>query len=76
MLKKGLFDRLCKKFLPKYIRFWPLYYWLAMWSAPIRYRALMNLPARNDTAWQALRITIRKGPAHSEVVKVLKKGTI
>lgn len=76
MRNKKLFDRLCEWLLPKYIRFRPSYYWLAIWSAPVRYEASTNLPACNDTAWKALRITIRKGPAHSEIVKVLKKGTI
>jgi len=70
------------KYLPVYIRFWPSYYWLAMWSAPIRYNNKWKVNGewvpccRHDSYLEALRITIRKGPAHSKIIKVIKKGVI
>jgi len=56
------------KIFPKYIRLWPTYFWLAMWSAP-NYR-------KKETNWQALRITIRHGKYHSTLIKTIKKGII
>ena len=67
-------DKFCKKYLPRYIRLWPSWYWLAVWSAPVRYKGNENLPPRNDTAWEALRITIRKDEFYSKCVFVIKKG--
>ena len=60
-----MFDKLCKKYLPIYFRFWPASYWLAIWSAPFK-----------TSAWVALRITIRKGEHHSLLVRAVKKGTV
>jgi len=60
-----MFDKLCKKYLPIYFRFYPTNYWLAIWSAPF-----------NTTAWVALRITIRKGEFHSKPVFQIKKGAV
>jgi len=72
-----MFDKFCKKFLPIYFRFWPTqYYWVAIWSAPVGYKASKNLKARNDTAWKALRITIRKGEYHSKLIATIKQGII
>ena len=71
-----MFDKFCTKFLPIYIRFWPTYYWLAIWSAPVRYKANKNLSARNDTAWKALRITIRQDECYSRLIFTIKKGVI
>ena len=50
---------------PIYIRLWPSYYWLAIWSAPY-----------NETLWKALRITLRHGEYHSELLFTVKKGSI
>ena len=71
-----MFNKFCTRFLPVYFRFWPTSFWLAIWSAPVRYKATGNLKARNDTAWQALRVTIRHGECHSKVIFVVKQGTI
>ena len=71
-----MFDKFCKKFLPVYFRFWLTQYWLAIWAAPVRYKASKNLKARNDTAWEALRITIRKGEYHSKLITTIKHGVI
>ena len=60
-----MFDKLCKKYLPIYFRFWPTSYWLAIWSAPFK-----------TSAWAALRFTIRKGKYHSLLVGAIKKGTV
>ena len=58
-----IFTKLCEKCLPVYIKFWPNY-WLAIWSAP-----------HKTTALKALRITIRKGEYHSELIATIKRGT-
>jgi len=72
-----MFDRFCEKFLPVYLRFWPTNYWLAIWSAPVRCKGVENvLPDRKDTAWQALRITIRRGECHEHLVLTIKQGVI
>jgi len=71
-----MFNAFCVAFLPKYIRFWPTNYWLAIWSAPVRYVAVGGLAARHDTAWQALRITIRHGEYHSRLICIIKHGVI
>ena len=71
-----MFDKFCEKFLPVYIRFWTTRYWLAIWSAPVRYEGNENISSRNDTAWQALRITIRRGECHSLLFFTIKKGVI
>ena len=70
-IKKWIFE----KQLPIYFRFWPTQYWLAIWCAPARYIGNEDLPSRNDSYWKALRITVRKGSCHSELVCVLKEGT-
>lgn len=67
-----MFNKFCIKFLPVYFRI--AKYTLAIWSAPIRYRTSKNLPARNDSAWKALRITIRN--KMDRPIFVLKQGTI
>ena len=72
----AMFNMFCDKFLPIYARFWPSLCWLAVWSAPVRYSATKELPARNDTAWKALRITIRRGVSHSKRIFTIKKGII
>ena len=59
---------LFKRILPVYIRLWPTYYWVAIWSAPDR--------SHNETDWEALRITLRRGQHHSEVIRVFKTGII
>ncbi len=56
----------CLKYLPLYIRIWPTYHWIAIWSGPM-------YPV---THWQALRITLRYGKYHSRLMNVIKKGTI
>lgn len=77
-MKKWFFE----KCLPIYFRFKPTWYWIALWSAPVRFKGKWRVNKkwvpveRNDTDWQALRITIRKGCAHSKLVRVLKKGVI
>ncbi len=77
-MKKWFFER-C---LPTYIRLRPTWYWLAIWCAPTRFKGewRMNrkwVPVeRNDTYWQALRITIRKGLYHSRLVYAIKEGTV
>lgn len=76
-----MFDKLCKKYLPVYFQFLPNY-WLAIWSAPVRYRGQWKINnewffvSRNDTVWQSLRITIRKGQFHENSLIVLKRGTV
>ena len=60
--------KLFSKYLPKYINFWSEC-WLAVWSAP-------TIPCSTIDYFRALRITLRKGPYHSIVVLVLKRGTI
>ena len=59
---------LFKRILPVYIRLWPTYHWIAIWSAPDR--------SHNETDLEALRITLRRGPCHSELIRVLKGGRI
>ena len=71
-MKTNLYNKL----LPIYFKFRPTNFWLALWSAPVRYRGSKNLKARFDTYWQALRITIRKGQCHERIIQVLKKGII
>ena len=77
-----MFDKLCKKYLPIYFRFWPTSYWLAIWSAPVRYNGEWKVDGewknvyRSDSSWAALRITIRKGEHHSLLVRSIKKGTV
>lgn len=67
--------------LPLYLQFFSGY-WLAIWCAPIRYNARWRINKewipveRNDTHWQALRITLRKGRYIGRVWKVIKKGTM
>jgi len=56
------------KIFPIYIRLWPSFFWLAMWSAP-NYR-------KKETDWQALRITLRHGEHHSQLIKIIKYGCI
>jgi len=60
--------KLFKGILPIYIKLWPTYYWIALWSAP-------NID-HGETDWQALRITLRKGLYHSELLRVFKAGII
>ena len=58
----------CLRYLPLYIRFWPTYHWLALWSAP-----------RLDVGqahWGSLRITLRYGKHHSRIMNVIKRGTV
>ena len=62
-----MFAKFCQKYLPIYWQFLPGY-WLAAWCAPVQ------CEGRNDTAWEALRITIRKGRYHSDIVAVIKQG--
>jgi len=69
-----MFDQFCEEVLPIYLRFWPTNYWLAIWSAPVRYKGTKDLPDRKDTAWQALRITIRYGGCHEHLVLTIKRG--
>ena len=57
-----LFERI----FPLYVRFWPTRYWLAMWSAPDY--------SNGETGWAALRVTIREGSHHSDIVAVIKPG--
>ena len=77
-MKKWVFE----KCLPIYIRLKPTWYWLAIWCAPVRFEGEWRvnkkwvLSEKNDTYWQALRITIRKGCSHSKLVRVLKEGII
>lgn len=77
-----MFERLCNKFLPKYIRIFCSRYWIAIWSAPVRYEGRWRIKGkwipvqRNDTAFQALRITIRYGDIHERIVYVVKKGVV
>ena len=61
-----MFNKICEKLLPIYIRFWPSSYWIAFWSSF----------SKNETAWKALRITVRHGKNHSKIFFVLKKGII
>lgn len=68
-------NKLYQKYLPIYFKFWPNY-WLAIWSAPVRYGACGNLEKRNDSYWKALRVTIRKGENHSQLVCILKHGVV
>lgn len=76
-----IIERLLDKYLPIYIIFWPTNYWLAMWSAPVRFKGKWKINKEYvpcchwESYWQALRITIRKGSAHSQLIKVIKKGT-
>ena len=63
-----MIEQILEKYLPRYIRFRPSWYWLAMWSSP-------DLK-KNESHWQALRITIRKGHHHTWVVFAIKKGII
>jgi hypothetical protein len=69
-----MFNKFCDRFLPKYFRFWPTKYWLAIWCAPVRYAASKGIPARHDTAWKALRITFRHGDYHSRLIYAIKHG--
>jgi len=71
-----VFNNFCKKYLPIYVRFWPSQVWLAIWSAPVRYEGNENLPSRRDTAWEALRITVRYGENHHELIYTIKHGVI
>jgi len=71
-----MFNKFCVRFLPKYIRFWPTRYWLAIWCAPVRYHAVKGLASRHDTAWHALRVTIRHGEYHSKLIYTIKYGVI
>jgi len=57
--------KLFKKYLPIYFQFLPGY-WLAAWCAPVQ------CEGRSDTAWEVLRITIRK--SRYDIVAVIKKG--
>jgi len=74
-----MIDYLFKRYLPIYFKFLPGY-WLAIWSAPVRYSGRWKIDKewipvyRNDSAWKALRITIRKGEFHSIPVIVFKRG--
>jgi len=61
-------NKIIEKICPLYIRLWPSWYWIAIWSVPMK-----NL---KETEWEALRITIRYGIYHSELRKVIKKGII
>lgn len=70
-----MFDKLCNKFLPIYFQWWPLI-WLAIWCAPVRYKGAGSLPACNDTAWGALRITMRAGENHQRLWFVIKSGVV
>jgi hypothetical protein len=71
-----MFRRFSERFLPIYIRFWPTLYWLAFWSAPVRYDGNESLPSRKDGDWQALRITIRHNECHSKLIFTIKRGII
>ena len=64
---KKIIKDIINSILPIYIRFYPSYYWLAIWSAP-------TTPATIIDYWKALRITIRKDPYHSKLLWVIKKG--
>ncbi len=55
--------------LPIYIRLWPSYYWICVWSAPM-------MPTKKGDYLKALRVTIRYGEYHSKVISVIKKGLI
>ena len=70
-----MFEKICAKYLPIYINFWSTQYQLAIWSAPIRYQGNENIKARNDTAWQALRITIRYGGC-KRLLATIKHGIV
>ena len=61
--------KLFKRYLPLYVRFWPSYVWLAAWSAP-------TTPAKLRDYFAALRVTIRRGEGHSEILYVAKRGMI
>ena len=50
------------------LRIWPTKYWLAIWSAPNK--------SANETAWQALRITVRHGEYHSRLIYTIKQGVV
>ena len=71
-----MFRRFCEKYLPIYIRFWPSFIWLAIWSAPRRYHSHGILGHVQDTHWQALRITLRYGEYHSKTLIVFKTGIV
>jgi len=71
-----MFDKFCKRFLPLYIRFWPTKYWLAIWSAPVRYADRPGLPVRHDTTWEALRITVRYGERPHRLIYTIKQGVV
>ncbi len=69
-----IINQLCTRFLPVYIKLWSTDYLVAIWSAPVRYAGCSGLSARHDTAWEALRITIRHHD--HELVKVIKYGRV
>jgi len=71
-----MFRRFSERFLPVYIRFWPSFYWLAFWSAPVKYDGQENLPSRSDGHFEALRITIRHDKYHSKLIFTIKRGVI
>lgn len=52
---------------PIYLRLWPTWLWLCAWSHPM-------LPTKKCDYWHHLRITLRKGYYHSDIVFVFKKG--
>lgn len=65
--KLGFVDRLIKKILPIYIRLYPAYYWISLWSAP-------TTPTKRGDYIKSLRITLRQGQFHSKLVYVFKTG--
>ena len=72
----NLYDR----FLPIYLRLF-CGHWLALWCAPVRLRSFVTAEGSHssghfDHYWDALRITLRKGPSHSRLIRVIKKGVI
>lgn len=77
-MKKWVFE----KHLPVYIRLQPTRYWLAIWCAPVRFEGEWRVNGewssvnRNDTYWQALRITVREGCMHSKLVFSIKEGVV
>ena len=76
-----MFEKLCRKYLPFYFKFLPNY-WIAIWCAPVRYSGTWKIDGewvpvyRSDTAFEALRITIRKGEFASIPIITIKHGTI
>ena len=70
--------RIWEKFLPAYIRLWPSWYWIAVWSAPRSFKANINGVRKtiHSSYWQALRITVRYNKVHSQCVYAIKNGKI